>query len=457
MHLKIILVALMSMLVIVESNEIRIGAYNVKRFGITFWSNSAKAAGLIEVVKKYDLIVIQEIVDKSEASIYKLMYRLHVDENLPMKLYLSPRIGTSSYKEQYGIIYRSDKLNLISVYQHTDQTLFERPPVLALFEWTEPTTAFEFSVIAMHASADSTDTDQELNSLAEVWSTYNSIYKNAMIIGDLNAGCSYVTDSDRSGLTLWTSSDYSFLIENNADTTTTESTHCAYDRIIFTGTELENHLVDGSNKVYKFEDFEDPITTAKLLSDHYPVEEVRFTLHLSACGQCQLESCENPKNVLPMDQDDTEDIGHPCNSNNPFIGKAFNRKEHNIDKPDVDVALYEMEKSEIEQRKLLRDEKIRQQLRINSPELREFQSKLLTDSVKKHREYQMAEKTVRDLEKQNLVKILAEQREIKQQQDNHLEEMNMIAEFNRKKKYNHVLQDQLEDKHRLYEKMKRGI
>ncbi|KAG1678682.1 hypothetical protein GQR58_013306 [Nymphon striatum] len=27
----------------------------------------------------------------------------------------------------------------------------------------------------------------------------------------------------------------------------------------------------------------------------------------SACGQCQLESCENPKNVLPMDQDDTED------------------------------------------------------------------------------------------------------------------------------------------------------
>ncbi|KAG1670130.1 Sodium-dependent multivitamin transporter [Nymphon striatum] len=27
----------------------------------------------------------------------------------------------------------------------------------------------------------------------------------------------------------------------------------------------------------------------------------------SACGQCQLESCENPKNFLPMDQDDTED------------------------------------------------------------------------------------------------------------------------------------------------------
>ena len=27
----------------------------------------------------------------------------------------------------------------------------------------------------------------------------------------------------------------------------------------------------------------------------------------SVCGECQLESCENPNNVLPMDQDDTED------------------------------------------------------------------------------------------------------------------------------------------------------
>ncbi|KAG1688231.1 Deoxyribonuclease-1 [Nymphon striatum] len=285
MHLKIILVALMSMLVIVESDEIRIGAYNVLKFGKTFWSNPEKAAALTEVVKKYDLIVIQEIVEESEASIYKLMYRLHIDENLPsMALHLSPRLGRTSYKEQYGIIYRSDKLNLLKFYQHTNQTMFERPPLFLSFEWMSkvevapqigivipPTNPIKFSLITMHASADTIGTDQELNSLAEIWLNYKSKLKNSIIIGDLNADCSYVTDSDRSELTFWTSSDYSFLIGNDDDTTT-ESTHCAYDRIIYTGTELESHLVDGSNRVYKFEDFEDPITTAKLLSDHCPVE-----------------------------------------------------------------------------------------------------------------------------------------------------------------------------------------
>ncbi|KAG1688232.1 Deoxyribonuclease-1 [Nymphon striatum] len=256
MHLKIILVALMSMLVIVESDEIRIGAYNVLKFGKTFWSNPEKAAALTEVVKKYDLIVIQEIVEESEASIYKLMYRLHI----------------------------SDKLNLLKFYQHTNQTMFERPPLFLSFEWMSkvevapqigivipPTNPIKFSLITMHASADTIGTDQELNSLAEIWLNYKSKLKNSIIIGDLNADCSYVTDSDRSELTFWTSSDYSFLIGNDDDTTT-ESTHCAYDRIIYTGTELESHLVDGSNRVYKFEDFEDPITTAKLLSDHCPVE-----------------------------------------------------------------------------------------------------------------------------------------------------------------------------------------
>lgn len=50
-----------------------------------------------------------------------------------------------------------------------------------------------------------------------------------MLMGDFNAGCSYVTSSQWSSIRLRTSPAFQWLIPDTADTTVT-STHCAYDR-----------------------------------------------------------------------------------------------------------------------------------------------------------------------------------------------------------------------------------
>lgn len=111
-----------------------------------------------------------------------------------------------------------------------------------------------------------------------------------------------------------------------------------------------------------------------------------------------------------------------------------------------------MEKTEIEKRKELQEEKLRQQFRLNSPELREFHSKLLRNSVNKHLGHQMAEKKAQELEKKVQDQILAEKRGLKQQQDNYLEQMKQISEYETKRRYSGVLKDQLSEKRRLYNK-----
>jgi len=65
-----------------------------------------------------------------------------------------------------------------------------------------------------------------------------------LILGDLNADCSYASNKARKQLKLRTDSRFDWLIDDDVDTTTT-STDCTYDRcvvclIIFTYTVLAN-------------------------------------------------------------------------------------------------------------------------------------------------------------------------------------------------------------------------
>lgn len=53
-----------------------------------------------------------------------------------------------------------------------------------------------------------------------------------MILGDLNAGCSYVTIKGWRALRLRSDPKFHWLIGDEQDTTVREKTHCAYDRSV---------------------------------------------------------------------------------------------------------------------------------------------------------------------------------------------------------------------------------
>lgn len=55
-------------------------------------------------------------------------------------------------------------------------------------------------------------------------------HQNVIILGDLNADCSYVTIKGWRAVRLRSDPKFRWLIGDEQDTTVREKTHCAYDR-----------------------------------------------------------------------------------------------------------------------------------------------------------------------------------------------------------------------------------
>ena len=71
----------------------------------------------------------------------------------------------------------------------------------------------------------------ELNQLIVAYNEAASHFgtEDALILGDLNADCTYLSQSRYEELNLVTDSRFKWLINTTSDTTTTSS-NCAYDR-----------------------------------------------------------------------------------------------------------------------------------------------------------------------------------------------------------------------------------
>ncbi|CAI9534989.1 unnamed protein product [Staurois parvus] len=114
---------------------------------------------------------------------------------------------------------------------------------------------------------------EELENLYDVFLHVTSNWRcnNLVIMGDFNAGCSYLSKKKRRSLRLYSDPKFHWLIGDEVDTTVRESTKCPYDRIVVYGEELAN-LVNSAG-IYNFTK-ELGLTEVEALkiSDHYPVE-----------------------------------------------------------------------------------------------------------------------------------------------------------------------------------------
>ena len=89
-----------------------------------------------------------------------------------------------------------------------------------------------FFLVASHTKP--TDAPNEIDGLEDV---YNVAVKKfltsaGMILGDLNADCSYLSNTKYYALNLILNSSFTWWIDKEADTTTGTS-DCAYDRYVF--------------------------------------------------------------------------------------------------------------------------------------------------------------------------------------------------------------------------------
>nr|XP_046253194.1 deoxyribonuclease I-like 1-like isoform X4 [Scatophagus argus] len=265
-----VLLLVVGLCVLNITSSLKICAFNVQSFGESKANN-----------KKVMETLLKEVRDSKGEAIQVLVKGLNrFDRSNSYSYVESERLGKKSYKEQYVYIYRNNMLKVKERYQYPKQEgdgtnntdVFSREPFIVHFH--SPTTMVKDFVLIGHHTCPR-NAMKEIDQLYTVFKRIHKKYKtdNVVILGDLNAGCSYVTVKGWRALRLRSDPKFHWLIGDEQDTTVREKTHCAYDRIIVHGREIISCIVPGSAQPFNFkENMHLTEEEALEVSDHFPVE-----------------------------------------------------------------------------------------------------------------------------------------------------------------------------------------
>ncbi|XP_069502552.1 deoxyribonuclease-1 [Ambystoma mexicanum] len=276
MALVVLCVLSMATLLNAEST-FKIGAFNIQIFGDTKMNKDVCSNVIVQILARYDIVVVQEVRDSDLSAVTPLMEKLNSLSEHTYAYAISDPLGRQSHKEQYLFIYRSDTVSVVDSYHYHDQSMysgvdvFSREPFVMKFRST-CTAIKEYVLVPLHAAPK--DAVRELDALYDV---YEDILKewqtdNILFLGDFNSDCSYVKEDDWCNIRLRTDQRFQWLIPDDMDTTVSHS-HCAYDRIVASGKKMKNAIVPGSAGVFDYQEaFELTQEQALEISDHFPVE-----------------------------------------------------------------------------------------------------------------------------------------------------------------------------------------
>ncbi|CAH1776474.1 unnamed protein product [Owenia fusiformis] len=257
----------------------KIAAFNVQIFGQTKAQKPDVMDILKQIIRRYDVILIQEIRDIAETAIFDLLALVN-EGATEYSIIQSVRLGRTSSKEQYAYIqwqfcflHSRSELSVTDEFVFNDVSdVFEREPYIVRFEAATKHVT-DFTLVGLHTKP--TDAVAELDGLIPVMAYIedrfsNNPTENIMILGDLNADCSYVTNAEEAALALRTTPGYHWFI-NDDDDTTVSATSCAYDRFIVTSPGIFDY--EKTTSIFRF-DLEYGLTNefAITVSDHYPIE-----------------------------------------------------------------------------------------------------------------------------------------------------------------------------------------
>lgn len=270
------------------AGNFKVAAFNIKQFGPTKAGNPIVMAQLTTLIKDYDVVLIQEVRDVSESAPSALLNSINnAVTGAPFSMLITLPLGRSTYKEQYVLFYRHDKLTLkpssqiiAGWYVYDDgiepNDTFMREPLIAHFQSLD--TNLDFVVIGAHIDPDTNQPSRTIAELDELFfvqlnalTTFGD--NDILMMGDFNADCSYLSDTEEAQLLLKINSGFHWLIDKTADTTVRASTHCAYDRFIASDS-FFSKLVPNSVHIQNFQTTLGLTNEVEALavSDHYPIE-----------------------------------------------------------------------------------------------------------------------------------------------------------------------------------------
>lgn len=253
---------------------VRIATFNLKQFGAAKAGRPDVVEKLAAIIRRYELVAVQEIQDKNEDAPRVLLAAVNRGEDR-YEMMLSPRTGMQpddiEGQEQYAYYYRSDVIKPIGdnvLFDDSAHDYFQREPHVARFDVRDG--CARFVLINVHTKPKNGVTLGEIAAIEHVFEWAAIRYGNnehIIALGDFNAGCGYADEDDLDALPLH-GQNYSWVIPHSVDTTLANS-RCPYDRIVFRSPldtlALEDWGIDCS-------------FTSTSVSDHWPAwAEFHFT------------------------------------------------------------------------------------------------------------------------------------------------------------------------------------
>ncbi|XP_023248842.1 deoxyribonuclease-1-like [Seriola lalandi dorsalis] len=257
----------------------KVAAFNAKNLGVKKVTDKTISRYLTKIISQYSVIVILEVVDKSGEAMKTLKQELNktsCNRQRPYSMVASVQLGRDTYKEQFVCFYRQDEVTLTDFHQYEDNQVgdedaFAREPFILRFS-CPATDVEDLVLIPVH-----TKPEDSLKELDELYDVVDAVRKkwgtdNIMILGDFNADGRYLSKKKKEQIRIL-SAPYHWLIDDDVDTTTSNSNDNTYDRIVVYGDAMLEAVVPRSAKSFNFQrKFKLTDKETLSISDHYPVE-----------------------------------------------------------------------------------------------------------------------------------------------------------------------------------------
>lgn len=244
----------------------RIATFNIQNLGPTKAGKLEIMDQLAAIIRTYDVVAVQEVTDISGGAPQMLLDRINATDP-PYVMSLSPRTGVQpddkTYQEQYAFYFNSSTIAALDegwLVDDAAQDAFQREPFVQRFHATAGN--FTFVLVTVHTQPDAAVSETgALEDVVQVALTTYPGEDDVVVLGDFNVSCSYASPAELDALDL-RSSFYTWIVPDDADTTLSDRTHCAYDRIVITQGALEDYTSQwGVHQAF----------TDKAVSDHWPV------------------------------------------------------------------------------------------------------------------------------------------------------------------------------------------
>jgi endonuclease/exonuclease/phosphatase family metal-dependent hydrolase len=250
--------------VCLHAENIRVFSFNIQIFGQAKMKKPDVVNILSDIVQFADLIAIQEVRSVNIEPVETFMKRLP-----PHYAYIiGPRVGRTSSKEQFWLIYDTRKLRVLASESWDDpDDIYERDPFAVFFQTTGN---FDFIVLNNHIQP--RRAPAEIRAMPRVVDYYQRHWdeKDVLVVGDFNADGTYFDETILE--TVFPPSLYKVVISNEYDTSVAPASN-TYDRIIITNYALEDWTGGAGvlrfDELYNFEQY--PNIHPRDVSDHYPI------------------------------------------------------------------------------------------------------------------------------------------------------------------------------------------